>query len=81
MSRFALVLPDLAGYLVLWQQCGENLPLFCYRIGMDAFAFARSRAVDFPPLASIDSKLRAWTTTACSRPSANSSIAFTTYKD
>lgn len=81
MSRFAFVFPDLAGALLLWEECGENLPIFCYRIGMDAFALARSRAVAFAPLATFDSKLRAWTSTACSKPSANSSIAFTMFKD
>ena len=81
MRRLAAAFPDLADFLVLWEECGENLPLFCYRIGMDAFIFARSRAVEFLPLSSIDAKLRTWTSTACSKPSANSSIAFTTYKD
>ena len=28
--------------VALWQECGENPPLFCYRIGWDAFRERRA---------------------------------------
>jgi hypothetical protein len=45
MSRLFALLPSVAVLLVLWQECGENPALFCYRIGVGAFATVRSRAL------------------------------------
>jgi hypothetical protein len=44
MTRLIALLPSIAVFLVLWQECGENPALFCYRIGVGAFATLRSRA-------------------------------------
>jgi len=44
MNRLAALLPSVAVLVVLWQECGENPPLFCYRIGVGALAAVRSRA-------------------------------------
>ena len=51
MNRLTALLPSIAVLLVLWHECGENPALFCYRIGVGAFATVRSRAqhhVRFP---------------------------------
>jgi len=45
MNRLATLLPSVAVLLVLWQECGENPALFCYRIGLGAFSSARSRGL------------------------------------
>jgi hypothetical protein len=44
MNRVAILMPSIAVLLVLWQECGENPALFCYRIGMGAFASVRVHA-------------------------------------
>ena len=44
MNRVAVLMPSIAVLLVLWQECGENPALFCYRMGVGAFARVRSRA-------------------------------------
>ena len=44
MNRLAAMLPAVAVLLVLWQECGENPALFCYRMGVGAFATVRLRA-------------------------------------
>jgi len=44
MNRVAMLMPSIAVLLVLWQECGENPALFCYRMGVGAFATVRSRA-------------------------------------
>jgi hypothetical protein len=81
MNRLATLLPSVAVLLVLWQECGENPALFCYRIGVGAFATARSRALVPVPAwrASFRRPLR--TRFACSNPSATCSTRFTTSKD
>ena len=34
--------------IVLWQECGENLGVFCYRMGFGLFA--RARSAQFVPI-------------------------------
>ena len=37
--------------VLLWQECGENPAVFCYRISLGVFATARARGyVNFPSL-------------------------------
>ena len=56
---------------ILWQECGENLAVFCYRIGVDLFArfgeFFTPRIAQRVPV-------------ACSNPSFTSFARFTTRK-
>ena len=49
MNRLFALLPSVAVLMVLWQECGENPALFCYRIGVGAFATVRSRALGRVP--------------------------------
>lgn len=51
MFGLATVSGSLAFLLVLWQECGENLALFCYRMGLGAFFTVRSRALAGLPVA------------------------------
>jgi hypothetical protein len=44
MNRVIALLPSIAVLMVLWQECGEHPALFCYRIGVGAYATVRSRA-------------------------------------
>lgn len=63
--------------VLIWQECGENPAVFCYRIGMGAYVTAKARGyVRFPAL-----QIRQRFNAACSNPSAIFSIPFTTSKD
>lgn len=35
----------IVALMVLWQECGENLGIFCYRIGLSFFSRAQSRGL------------------------------------
>ena len=43
MTRLAAVLAAVMASIVLWHECGEDVGVFCYRIGLGAFATLRSR--------------------------------------
>ncbi len=45
MIRPAVLLVILTGIVFLWYECGEDLGVFCYRIGLGAFTRARSRVL------------------------------------
>jgi hypothetical protein len=73
-------------WLVLWEECGENLAIFCYRIGVGILSRMRFRALVPVPvfqrtrLAALrSSKTR--TSIACSNPSPIFSTPFMTSKD
>lgn len=62
--------------VLLWQECGENPAVFCYRISMDAFATAKSRGFVKLPALQIRQRFSA----ACSNRSATFSTDCTTSK-
>jgi len=71
----AMTLPVL-----LWHECGEDLGVFCYRIGLGAFAAVRSRGlVPLPVRNSVDD-LAARNHSACSTLSFTFSAHSTTQK-
>ena len=80
MNRLATLLPSVAVLLVLWQECGENPALFCYRIGVGAFSSVRSRGLVLVPAwrPGLQRPLR--TRIECSNPSATCSTPYTTSK-
>ena len=81
MIRIALLFAALGSLILLWHECGEDLAVFCYRIGMGAFMGLRSRAlVPVPVRNSIDYSA-ARTRSACLTPSFESSTRFTTRMD
>lgn len=45
MIRFAALLTVFTGLLLVWHESGEDLAVFCYRIGSGVFNTARSRAL------------------------------------
>ena len=62
--------------VLLWQECGENPAVFCYRISMGAFVTAKSRGFGRLPALKIRQRFSA----ACSNPSAIFSTDSTTSK-
>jgi len=64
---------------LLWYECGDDLGVFCYRIGCGLFTVARQRAVERAPLAVTRTAMR--TKAACSNRFFTSSALYTTLKD
>ena len=61
-------------YVLLWQECGENPLVFCYRIAWGAFTTVRSRTL-------VPVRLSPRINPACSRTYGISSRPFTMSKD
>jgi hypothetical protein len=74
MIRFAYFFAAVITSVVLWYECGEDIVVFCYRIGLGAFAMLRTRALVPVPASQMNfSRNRS----ACSNPSSTSSTRFT----
>ena len=69
----------LAGVGLLWQECGYDFGIFCYRIGCGVFGAARERAFQLVPLRATMNPVR--TNAACSNRSFTFSAHYTTPKD
>ena len=78
MIRLAALLAAVISSVVLWYECGEDLVVFCYRIGLGAFAMLRTRALVPAPVSQLNfSRNRS----ACSNPSSTFSTRSTAPTD
>jgi len=78
MIRLGALLAAATVLILLWHECGEDIGVFCYRMGMGAFTTLRSRAlVPVPVSESIVSR----NLSACSNPSSISYIRSIAPKD
>ena len=78
MIRLASLMAAVIASLLLWHECGEDVGVFCYRIGLGAFTTLRShKLVPVPVPASTIARTR----TECSNRSVISSTHFMTSKD
>lgn len=78
MIRLGAILAALITTLILWHECGEDLGVFCYRIGLGAFSAMRSRAVVLVP---VMANHRARTRAACLNQSGIFSTPCSTPRD
>jgi len=78
MIRIAAIVAAVMTVALFWHECGEDVGVFCYRIGMGAFAALRSRAMVAVP---VTVNRLARTRTACLRPSGSSYTGYTTSRD
>jgi hypothetical protein len=78
MIRITALIAAIIASVVLWHECGEDMGVFCYRIGLGAFTRLRSHTLVPVP---VPVKTIARTRTECSNRSVISSIHFTTSKD
>jgi len=78
MIRIASLVATVIASIVLWHECGEDIGVFCYRIGSGAFTTLRSRALVLAP---VPPQRTLRTRAACSNRSDISSTLFTTSKD
>jgi hypothetical protein len=74
MIRLGCLLIACGAYVLLWNECGENPLVFCYRIVWSAFVTTRGRA-----LAPV--RVLSRTSAACSNPSLTFSKRSTMWKD
>jgi hypothetical protein len=81
MNRLVGVLPSVFFLMVLWQECGENPLLFCYRMGVGAFVTVRSRALVPVRVGGAGWRRPLRNQLACSNPYATCCTRSTTLKD
>ena len=78
MIRLTGLIAAIIASIVLWHECGEDIGVFCYRIGLGAFTTLRSHTLVPVP---VPVRTMARTRNECSNRSVISSIHFTTSKD
>jgi len=78
MIRIAAIVAAVMTCVLFWHECGEDIGVFCYRIGVGAFAALRSRAMVAVPV-TVNRLARA--RSACLRQSGNSYTGYTTLRD
>ncbi len=81
MNRISIWFAPLAVPLLLWHECGEDVGVFCYRIGLGAFTSLRSRALVSVPVSDSLHPSVARNNTECSTPSFTFSTRSTTQMD
>lgn len=78
MIRLGALIAAVIASLLLWHECGEDVGVFCYRIGLGAFTTLRSRTLVTVPASQINlSRDRS----ACSIPSSTFSSRSTVQTD
>ena len=81
MIRLSILVAAVGSLILLWHECGQDLSVFCYRIGLGAFTGLRSLApVRVPPSQSRHLSA-ARNGSECLTPSFTSSTCFTTPRD
>ena len=81
MIRLSACLAACTMLLLLWHECGEDVGVFCYRIGAGAFANVRSRSLVPVPIRGAVNLSVARNYAECSTPSFTSSDRFLTPTD
>jgi hypothetical protein len=78
MIRLGSLIAGIIASIVLWHECGEDVGVFCYRIGLGAFTTLRSRALVPVHVSQINpSRNRS----SCSNPSSTFSTRFIVRRD
>jgi hypothetical protein len=81
MIRLSALLAGLTMLLFLWHECGEDVGVFCYRIGLGAFTNMRSRSFVLAPVTDSANLSTVRACSECSTPSSTFSTRSTTPKD
>jgi hypothetical protein len=81
MIRLSAYLAFFAMLLLLWHECGEDLGVFCYRIGLGAVTNVRSRSRALVPVSNAVNLSNVRPNSECSTPSSTSFIRFTARTD
>lgn len=78
MIRIAAIAAAVMAITLFWHECGEDIGVFCYRIGVGAFTALRSRAMVAVPV-TVNHLARA--RAAWLKQSGSSYIDYTTSRD
>jgi hypothetical protein len=78
MIRLASLIAAVIASLLLWHECGEDIGVFCYRIGLGAFATLRPQTLVPVPASQINFPRNR---SACSNPSSTFSTRSTVQTD
>ena len=78
MIRLTALIAAVIASFLLWHECGEDIGVFCYRIGLGAFTTLRSRTLVPVPVSQI---IQSRTRSACSNPSSTFSTRSTALMD
>lgn len=81
MTRISIWLATFIVPILLWHECGEDVGVFCYRIGLGAFTSLRSRALVPVPVTDSLHSSTARNNAECSTPLFASSTRFLTPTD
>ena len=81
MVRIVIWLAALGIPILLWHECGEDIGVFCYRIGLGAFTSLRSRVLVPVPVRNSLHSSSARNNAECSTPSFTFSTRSSTPKD
>lgn len=81
MIRPGVLLAAVGSLILFWHECGEDLAVFCYRIGLGAFTGLRSSSLVPVPVRDSLHLSAARNHKECLTPSFTSSTRFTTPRD
>jgi len=81
MMRIGIWLAALGIPILLWHECGEDVGVFCYRIGLGAVTSLRSRGLVPVPVRNPLHSFAARNNAECSTPSFISSTRFSAPTD
>ena len=80
MTRISIWLAALTIPLLLWHECGEDIGVFCYRIGLGAVTGLRSNLLVPVPITDSSYSAAARNNAECSTTSSTYSVRFTAPK-
>ena len=81
LSVTSMLFVAFGSLIFLWHECGEDLPVFCYRMGVGAVAGLRRRGLVLVPTGFSIPFSNARNRSECLTPSVTSSICFSTPRD
>jgi hypothetical protein len=81
MIRLGVLLAAVSSLIFFWHECGEDLAVFCYRIGLGAVTGLRSGSLVPVPAGDSSFSSAARNNAECSTPSFTSSTHFSTQMD
>jgi hypothetical protein len=80
MIRLGALFAAVGSLIFFWHECGEDLAVFCYRIGLGAVTGLRSNLLVPVPVTDSSYSSAARNNAECSTPSFISSAPFTARK-
>jgi hypothetical protein len=80
MIRLGALFAAVGSLIFFWHECGEDLAVFCYRIGLGAVTGLRSNLLVPVPIADSSYSAAARNNAECSTTSSTYSVRFTAPK-